>query len=329
MTAATRIGIVGAGRTRNGLGPFLASALERAGLEVAAVAGRDLASARRAAAALGAGLGHGVEACASLDELAAGVDALVISSPAEAHLEALEVALAAGLPCLCEKPLALPEQTERGLAVAAAFEAAGVLLMENCQWPFVLPALHALWPELAATATAVASLEMGLGPTGRGPTMVRDSLSHVLSLAQSVADIDAEAGVGAVRQVDAAATAERNVVQFELRRQDGGTLAVALHLEHRERQPRPAWIALDGRRVDRRLGPDYSWSLVTGDGREQALPDPMHALVYRFAAAQNPGPLDPGPLDDPRIHIRAIVARLRWFSAIIGRLDGFGSGPGR
>src|ERR1700719_65920 len=100
------IGIVGAGRTRGGLGLFLAGFFEEEGLRVAAVSGRSLDRATVNAETLGQQLGHEISAFVSPSELcAAGIAALVIASPGQFHLEALQAAMEAGLPTFCEKPL--------------------------------------------------------------------------------------------------------------------------------------------------------------------------------------------------------------------------------
>ena len=101
-----RCGIVGAGRTRAGPGPFLASFLEAAGGEVVGVAGRNADRARAAADDLEHRLGHPVAAhptAAAL--LATGLDALVIATPDDVHIDALRAAADAGVPTLCEKPI--------------------------------------------------------------------------------------------------------------------------------------------------------------------------------------------------------------------------------
>ena len=54
------IGIVGAGRTRQGLGPFLANWFEKCGARISGIAGRDLARTRLAASAMSQQLGHPV-----------------------------------------------------------------------------------------------------------------------------------------------------------------------------------------------------------------------------------------------------------------------------
>jgi Oxidoreductase family, NAD-binding Rossmann fold len=307
-----RIGIVGASRTRQGLGPYLASALESAGCRVASVSGRSLAGAARAAAELGTRLGHPVGAVAGAAELAREVDALVIAAPVAAHLDGMKAALAAGIPCLCEKPLVDPLDTEAGLRVVHEFRRRGLLLTENCQWPFVLPALHTLYPQLVDRP--VRRVAMGLGPGWPGPAMVADSLSHVLSVVQALVPLAESALPTAVRQTDGGALATHNVLRFTLPG-PAGAVEVSLEVVHTPNQPRPAWIEVDGCRIDRRLGPDYSHSFVAASGAELMVRDPLHQLVYGFTALlQAP--------NRERIHALAsdLALRLRLYAAIFAEL---------
>src|SRR5689334_8449589 len=93
------IGIVGAGRSRDGLGPFLAKFFEEEGLCVAGVSGRSVDRATVNAATLGQQLSHEVKSFASPAVLcAADIAALVIASPVQFHLEALQAAAEVGLP---------------------------------------------------------------------------------------------------------------------------------------------------------------------------------------------------------------------------------------
>src|SRR4051812_30430380 len=140
------VGIVGSGRTRNGLGPVLAAFLEQSRCRVVAVAGRSADRAGVNAGALEQHLGHPVYACRDVGELCTSdIAALIIASPPEHHLAALQAAVAAKLPVLCEKPLVHEHQVSDGCAVVDAFMHDGILLMENCQWPFVLPVLQELY----------------------------------------------------------------------------------------------------------------------------------------------------------------------------------------
>ena len=309
-----RVGIVGAGRTRQGLGPFLARWFESAGARIVAVSGRGPARAAAAAADLGEQLGHQVDACADASALAARVDLLVVACPVEGHLAGLEAAAAAGLPCLCEKPLVGPGDLRRGLAAIDEFRRRGLLLVENCQWPFTLPALDELHP--AARERPIRSLVMRLSPAWPGPTMVEDSLSHALSLLQALAPLPADAQLGRVTQTDGSAGARENVVRFSVRA-DGLEVDVELQLRCCPEQPRPAWFAVDGVRLDRRIGPDYEISFERADGRVANVQDPLAALVYGLL-----DDLQRAPRERTDAIADAIALRLRLYAGVLERLRG-------
>lgn len=272
-------GIVGAGRSRNGLGPFLASALERAGCRVTAVAGRSPARADANAAALSERLGHDVRPCRDLDELCtSGIAALVIASPPEHHLAALEAGAVAGLPVLCEKPLVHEDHFAAGAEVASRFAGSCLLLTENVHWPFALPVLRELYGDLSFAS--VRQLSLGLGAVTSGRALVQNTISHLLSLAQAVGHVDADTVAGNV-SLDRPSLSAPNVVRVHLRgpRLD---LQSALHLDPCPNPPRPAWLEIDGARIERHVGPGYTFSF-SGNGRTVGGADPMQQLVSRFA----------------------------------------------
>lgn len=303
-----RIGIVGAGRTQQGLGPYLAAAFEAAGCRVTAVAGRDANGGLRGATDLAAVLGHPVDAAADVEALAHAVDALVVASPVASHARALDAALAAGIPCLCEKPLVGWRQAAAGRARVQSFAARGLLLDENCQWPLVLPTLFELFPELVGAP--LQRVAMGLSPVGIGLSMVEDSLSHVLSVAQALVPWTGEALLADVEQADASAEAEQNVVRFVLRA-GNRELRVELHLRRCPEPPRPAWLEVDGRRMDRRIGAGYAISFTDGK-HEVKTPDPLRQLVYRFAAL-----LTRPSRDRTTALARLVDVRLRLFADVL------------
>ncbi len=275
------VGILGAGRTRQGLGPFLANWFEKSGARITGVAGRDDTRTRNAAVEISKQLGHDVSAYDNAVELAKTVDALVVACPVEGHLAGLDAALSAGVACLCEKPFVQAADAALGLQRVEAFRQAGLLLAENCQWPYALQALDALHPGLREQP--VRSLTMRLSPAHPGRVMIEDSLSHVLSLLQAVVPLPADAALRSVVQSNSAPDASANVVRFEV---VGGTgnVAVALHLQCCPQQPRPAWFAVNGARVDRQLGENYAISFASEDGRSVNVQDPLHLLVYDFLA---------------------------------------------
>jgi predicted dehydrogenase len=101
------------------------------GVELAAVAARELGRAREAADRWGAPLAFG-----SYDELIASdeVDAVYIATPASLHREPAVAAIAAGKHVLCEKPFAANADDARLIADAA--ESGDVVVMEAFHWRY-------------------------------------------------------------------------------------------------------------------------------------------------------------------------------------------------
>lgn len=311
MASELRCGIVGPARSRNGLGPFLARFAEGAGLRVVAAAGRDSERTAAACASLAAALGHAVAPHASLAAMLAAerLDALIVATPALAHRAALELALAHGCAVLCEKPLVAPHECAAIEPLLDDFLARGLALVENCQWPFTLPAFRALWPGLAPSPRSFA---MGLSPAERGPAMLEDSLSHFVSLAQAIVPIDARSAVRVPTPARIAAADPTAVLECEFVA-ERSVLCGRLELRVVERQPRPAWYSIDGHRVDRAIElPGYRLAFETADGRREGFEDPMRDLVYGFAAlVRSPA------LDRIRAESESIRHRARLYHAIL------------
>lgn len=308
-----RLGLVGPGRTRNGLGPFLARHLERAGARVIAVAGRSAERTQGAAEALARDLGHPVEAHADVGQLVRRGDlaGLVIAAPIEAHLPALRAALAAGLPTLCEKPLVDVTEHAAAMTVVRAFAAAGVPLLENCQWPWALASLRRAG---VVAATAPRSFAMRLSPAGRGRTMLVDSLSHFVSLLQALGALRDGARLQACTFMATAAGAELTVDLVVAA--SGPPLSARLLLVQCPQQPRPAWLEFDGRRLERRLAlPAYHWVFADGQS-EHGIGDPQADLAYSFVEfLSHPSP------DLVRRHAAAITQRAESFAEVVGAFD--------
>lgn len=119
-----------------------AAARGLAGLDVAAVLSRDAARAE----AFAADAAPGAKGFAEIDAFLAAVDAVYIATPPDQHLAAIEAALGAGRPVLCEKPLTgSTDETARAIALARE---TGVALMEAI-WTLPLPAYRAATAALA------------------------------------------------------------------------------------------------------------------------------------------------------------------------------------
>ena len=179
---------MGAGRRRQGLGPFVARDLVAAGAEIPGFVVTSAASRDAVTRAWAADLGIASRGHLDLASLlrAERLDALAILSPAETHERHLEAALEAGLHVLCEKPFVWgrPQLGATARRLALAFDARGLLLWENCQWPYTLPAFERLHP--GALSGAPRRLAMRLQPASRGAQMLGDCVPHVLSLVQAL-----------------------------------------------------------------------------------------------------------------------------------------------
>jgi predicted dehydrogenase len=283
VTAALRVGIVGARRRRRGLGPFVARDLRAAGAEIAGFLATSPATRDATARALSAPGYLDLDAMLAAEPL----DALAVLSPAETHARYLEAACAAGLHVLSEKPLVWGEPGLARIAarIAVAFDARGLLLWENCPWPYALPALEALHP--GATARAPRRFEMRLQPASRGVAMLGDAMPHVFSLLQALNPGDKPA-VLEPRFSRRDAAADELVVRF-VYRSDAAATRVRATLVRTEAVPSRAVLAVDGRVAQRVVSPDdYRLAFADGD-RSVPVPDPLTLLVADFVRALEAG----------------------------------------
>lgn len=285
---APRVGLIGARRRRQGLGPFVARDLCGAGARVSAVLGTGSETVATATRELAKRYGVKARGYVDLDAMLARerLDALAILSPPETHEAFLEAALAAGLHVLCEKPLVWggPRPAARAGALAEHFQARGLLLWENCQWPYTLPAFRALHP--GALEGGVRAFSMRLSPDSAGAQMLVDSLPHPLSLLQTLAP-GADARVEAPRFAGASPESSVRTTRLGIRfryRAGGALVQAQVALEQSRSLPREAGYGVNGCWAQRRVrASDYAIRLLDG-AREVDVPDPLGALVGGFVA---------------------------------------------
>ncbi len=190
---AVRVGIVGCGRiVERG---YLPAARGLDGVEIVALADRDagrLADCRALAQAAGEATAGFVDAAAMLD--AGGLDALVVATPADGHVELATLAARAGLPCLIEKPPATD------LAGAAALTALDPAPWIGFNRRFLQGA--ALAPLVPAEGWLELDLVLRFQRGGWGAHQSRDEAlldagTHLIDLAAFLADSDPIAVRGA------------------------------------------------------------------------------------------------------------------------------------
>ncbi|MEN8183796.1 MAG: Gfo/Idh/MocA family oxidoreductase [Myxococcota bacterium] len=282
--SAPRVGLIGARRRRQGLGPFVAGFLVEAGAEVPAFLGTRAETLAQASRDLHDRIGVWAKGYIELDRLLAEhpLDGLAILSPSETHAGYLERALEAGLHVFCEKPLVWgePGLARRGAALVARFAESRRLLHENCQWPYTLPSFEALHP--GVLAEPLQSFGMRLTPMSRGADMLGDSLPHPLSLLQALAPSDAP-GVANVR-LPPHPEPEGIAIHFDYH-SGPAKVAVEVELLPSDRAPRKAAYGVNGRWVDRAIRvSDYALSFVNGS-RSVPVADPLRQSVSRFVSA--------------------------------------------
>jgi predicted dehydrogenase len=205
------------------------------------------------------------------------LDALAILSPAETHEEYLEQAVESGLHVLCEKPLlwggtGLARRTE---SLLGRFCERRLLLWENCQWPYTLPAYHELHPGLPDESPK--RFEMRLSPISSGVQMIGDAMPHALSMLQALVP-------GVAGRVDAPRfEADDSVLRARFGYRAGAAVTeVSVELIRSAESPRPAAYAIDGRWAHRRISlPGYEIRFRSGE-REVPVRDPLEALIRAF-----------------------------------------------
>ena len=285
--SAPRVGLIGARRVRQGLGPFVARDLLVAGAAVAAVLGTREASLEIARRELFDAAGIRVPGYTRLDDMLARekLDALVILSPSETHAEHLVAAADAGLHVLCEKPLVWEEDLlGRARACVESFRSRRLLLAENCQWPHTLAAFRALHPDAAPRPARFA---MRLTPDGSGEDLVGDCLPHPLSVLQALlpepgprlerVSFTGRGSEPADLHVSFVFATDRSRVEAEVALVQG-------RQGPRPAGPRPASLALDGHLAERRVKlPEYTMEFAD-DARSVPLPDPLSARIAGFVA---------------------------------------------
>jgi hypothetical protein len=278
-----RVVVVGARRARQGTGPFLAAALLEAGADVCAIVGTSDASVAAAKAELQQRLRIDCRGYTGLREALAAEQpcAVALCSPWRYHGEQLAQIAAAGCHCLVEKPLAWPANMAAVDALIERFEVRGRVLQMVTQWPLTLPAFQQLHPYPAENVSRFA---MGLGPISIGPDMITDAAPHFISMLQALV------GPGSFNRVEVEAGPGVDHLTLECSyRHATGSCHSTLSLVTCPEPPRPAWYAINGRRVDREIAlPEYRQFLAVNEHRV-ALQDPLLEVADRFMVALQSG----------------------------------------
>lgn len=298
--------VIGARTSRQGTGPFIAAGLAAAGLPVTGIVGTSSDSVNEALRDLHS---HWQLSPVGYTDLARALDelqplAVAICSPWQHHAGQLAAVAEAGCHCLVEKPLAWPASVEAVDNLLRGFEGQSLLLQLVDQWPASLREFRQLHGQLPSS---VEQFQMRLSPISLGPDMLTDSAPHFLGM------LHALCGPGDCEDVRVATNTDVTGdpgLQLTCRYSHAhGHCDARLVLRTQVRRPRPAWYAINGRRVDREVEmPGYRQFLVS-DGQRVPLADPMRSITASFAARLTSGQADAG--QDLRIRHRNMLQLAR------------------
>jgi predicted dehydrogenase len=276
-----KISIIGAGRTRNGIGEYIGKYFHQLGGKVTSVLGTTEKTSHQASLALRK---YGIETrpYTDFEEMVKmeGPDAVVIASPSSTHYEYLLKSLDSRLHIFCEKPFIWDDHMDILKRVDAIFEKASkrkLTIAMNSQWPFSIESYEELCGKLKLRRSNVFFIRMS--PFSPGKAMIPESLPHPLSLLYCLL------GAGKIEDASFEARGEgemdiRFTYLFGAKACD-----VAVRLMHQKTPPREFSFGFNGKIVVRSLGlQNYEIYFNYGD-RKLRIRDPLELSVRNFMEA--------------------------------------------
>ena len=276
-----RVLVIGARRSHQGLGEFIAKFFKESGAAICAVVGTSQTTVEEALANLKTGSGISTtgytDLATAIQEQAPSI--VAICSPHVFHRQHLQTVLDHGLHCLCEKPMVWQEgevcdlnEVER---IANGFYQQKKLLRLVTQWPLTLEEYFTLYPEVKPQPPR--RFKMLLGPASAGKAGIPDSVPHVLSM------IHALTGIGSVQNVQMIC---KDLEQMEFSfdyQHDHGMLAVDVSLVRTPNPPRPAGYSINGFFAQRTIKlPEYEFFFSNEKGEQIPVKDPLPKLIQNF-----------------------------------------------
>jgi hypothetical protein len=279
------ISIIGAGRTRNGIGEYIAKYFHKFGGRVTAVLGTSDKTSLQASLALRK---YGIEAHPYIDfnEMVKieKPDAAVIASPSSTHYEYLLKCIDSGLHIFCEKPFIWNDDMDPQEMVEEvlrrAFEKELTIAM-NSQWPFSIDLYEAICGKIVIQKSN--TFFIGMSPPLPGRDMIRESVPHALSLLYCLL------GIGKIKDLNFESSGEREMnirfgYLFETQACD-----VFIQLRFQETLPRPFSFGLNDRIVFRSLDLENYEIFFNYGGKKMKIGDPLELSVKNFMEAVENG----------------------------------------
>lgn len=275
------VSIIGAGRTRNGIGEYIGKYFNKHGANVTSVLGTTEKTTLQTSLALEK---YGIEArpYINFDQMVRTEkpDAAVIASPASTHYEYLLKCLEVGLHVFCEKPFIWDDRKDLPKRVEDIFEKARegkLTIAMNSQWPFSLDAYEAICGKIVIHKSNTFFIRMS--PPFPGREMISESVPHALSLLYCLL------GAGEIEGLSFESEGDKEmsikfVYLFKTQACD-----VFIRLEYQEIPPRDFSFGFNDKIVFRSLGlENYEIYFNYGD-KKLRVGDPLNLSVKNFLEA--------------------------------------------
>ena len=279
------ISIIGAGRTRNGIGEYIGKYFHKHGGRVTSVLGTTDKTSLQASLALRK---YGIEAHPYIDfnEMVKieKPDAAVIASPSSTHYEYLLKCIDSGLHIFCEKPFIWNDDMDPRKMVeeisGKAFEKKLTIAM-NSQWPFSIDLYEAICGKIVIQKSN--TFFIGMSPPVPGRDMIRESVPHALSLLYCLL------GIGEIDDLNFETNGEREIsIRFGYQ-SETQACDVFIQLRFLETPPRPFSFGLNDRIVFRSLDLENYEIFFNYGGKKMKIIDPLELSVKNFMEAVEKG----------------------------------------
>jgi len=275
------VSIIGAGRTRNGIGEYIGKYFHKHGGKVTSVLGTTGKTTLQASLALRR---YGIEArpYTNFDQMvrAEKPDAVVIASPSSTHYEYLLKCLNSGLHIFCEKPFIWDRHMDLRKRAEEIFEKAyekKITIAVNSQWSFSIDAYEAICGKIMIQKLNTFFIRMS--PPFPGREMIPESVPHALSLLYCLL------GVGEIEGLSFESDGEKEMSIKFVYLFKTQTCDVFIRLAYQKTPPRHFSFGLNDKIVFRSLGlEDYEIYFHHGD-KKLRIVDPLELSVKNFMEA--------------------------------------------
>jgi len=276
-----KVSIIGAGRTRNGIGEYIGKYFHQHGANVISVLGTSEKSSLQASSALRK---YGIEAHSYTDfdamVSAERPDLVAIASPSSTHYDYLLKCVDRGLHIFCEKPFIWGGTKDVRERIEDLFKKARerrLTLAMNSQWPFSIDHYEEICGKVRIEKRNHFFIRMS--PFSPGRVMIPESVPHPLSL------LYCQLGAGKIEKLNFEMEEEgkmtiRFTYRFETRACD-----VLIKLMHQKTTPRDFSFGFNEKIVTRSLDLDHYGIYFNYGNKKMEITDPLECSVKNFMGA--------------------------------------------